>query len=203
MTEPLISNFGYLCNKEAAEKVMNGDYKIPPRTCPYATELIEELKRPTEISCCKEIDLTVTTEEHQQAWRKMKDKTGSAMQTIGFNHYRSAAYDNTLSKLDAFNSSVPTEIRFTPKRWSFATDVNIPKKIDNSKVDGTRTIQLLPADANMVNKRLGRRILANVESTDTLMKDQYGRRKKHKAINACLNKVILMDTLQIQQEQEP
>ena len=125
----------------------------------------------------------------------MKDRTGSATQTIGFNHYRLAAYGNSLSKLDAFNSSAPTEIGFTSKRWRFTTDINIPKKIDNPRVDGTRTIQLFPADANMVNKRLGRRMLANVESTNTLAKDQYGSRKKHKATNTCLHKVLLMDTL--------
>ena len=108
MSEPLFSDFGYLCNKEAAEKVMNGDYQIPPGTCTYTKELIEELNRPYEIRCRKEVDLTVTTEEHQQAWKKMKDRTGSATQTIGFNHYRLAAHDKSLSKLDAFNSSAPT-----------------------------------------------------------------------------------------------
>ena len=91
------SDFGYLCNREAAEMVMNRDHKIPPGTCPYAKELIEELKQPNETRCRKEVDLTVATEEHQQAWKKMKDRTGSATQTIGFNHYRLAAHDNILS----------------------------------------------------------------------------------------------------------
>ena len=47
----------------------------------------------------------------------------------------------------------------------------------------------------MANKDLGRRALAHAEKTNAVAPDQYGCCKKHKAINACLNKVLLNDLL--------
>ena len=46
---------------------------------------------------------------------------------------------------------------------------------------------------NMKNKLLGKRMMANAEAANAIQSDQFGGRKKHKAINACLNKVLLND----------
>ena len=47
----------------------------------------------------------------------------------------------------------------------------------------------------MANKDLGRRALEHAEKTNVFAPDQYGCCKKHKAINECLNKVLLNDLL--------
>ena len=56
-----------------------------------------------------------------------------------------------------------------------------------------RCVQLYDAENNMVNKHLGRIILAHAEKTKAICKDQYGIRKNHKAINTCLNEELTMD----------
>ena len=43
------------------------------------------------------------------------------------------------------------------------------------------------------NKLLGKRIMANAEAANAIQSDQFGGRKKHKAMNACLNKVLIND----------
>ena len=58
-----------------------------------------------------------------------------------------------------------------------------------------RCIQLYDSENNMVNKHLGRIILAHAEKAGALCEDQYGSRKNHKAIMACLNKELTMDLL--------
>ena len=47
----------------------------------------------------------------------------------------------------------------------------------------------------MDNKALGKRVLAHAEKAKAVFPDQYGCRKNHTAINACLNKVLLMDAM--------
>ena len=58
-----------------------------------------------------------------------------------------------------------------------------------------RCIQLMDAEFNMKNKVLGRRVLRNAEEAKAIKADQCGSRKRHKAINAVLNKVLLTDAL--------
>ena len=59
-----------------------------------------------------------------------------------------------------------------------------------------RCIQLMDAKFHMTNKYLGRKALAHTKKANEFSPDQYRCRKKHKAINACLNEVLLNDLLQ-------
>ena len=47
----------------------------------------------------------------------------------------------------------------------------------------------------MINKNLGRQMMQNAELANALSTEQYGSRKKQKAISCCLAKVCFMDTL--------
>ena len=51
------------------------------------------------------------------------------------------------------------------------------------------------AEYTMSNKALGKRVLAHAEKAKAVSPDQYGCQKNHTAINACLNKVLLMDAM--------
>jgi len=56
-----------------------------------------------------------------------------------------------------------------------------------------RTIKLMAAAFNMNNKRLGRLAMLQAEKYNLIPKEQYGSRKRHKAINCLLNKVLIWD----------
>ena len=45
----------------------------------------------------------------------------------------------------------------------------------------------------MANKDAGRKLMAQAESLGEVAPEQCGSRKKHKSINACLNKILLLD----------
>ena len=78
MLPPLVDEFGFLANKEFAEQVMEETYKAPPNACPYAIEVMKELKMSDAIKQSNKVTLEVTPEENRRAWRKMKDKISSA-----------------------------------------------------------------------------------------------------------------------------
>jgi len=54
-----------------------------------------------------------------------------------------------------------------------------------------RTIELMAAQYNMNNKRLGRIAMRHAEKYNLLPKEQYGSRKRHRSITCLLNKVLI------------
>ena len=69
--------------------------------------------------------MDVTPQQNRNGWIRMKDKTSSAYGSIGFSHYRTAAYDNVLNEIDGFIRSAPLELRFAPTAWGTITDLQI------------------------------------------------------------------------------
>ena len=175
---PLLDNFGYLPPEAIANQVMEGTYTPPTGTCPYAVEFLTSLKRSPNISSSASINLTVTTDEHQNGWRKMKQRTTSAYGNLGFNQYITNTYDNKLNKIDIFLCNIPLTLGFVPTNWKAITDLQILKKIGNYIVDKMRCIQLMDAEFNMNNKVLRQRLLAHAEEANALSADQHGSRKK-------------------------
>ena len=98
-----------------------------------------------------------------------------------------------MNEIDTFVRNLPVTVRFSPKEWEQITDLQILKRSGEFHVDKMRCVQLYDAENNMVNKYLGRMILAHAEKAKAICEDQYGSRKNHKAINACPNKELIMD----------
>ena len=193
MMEPLLLDFGYLANEENAKKVLEGVYTPPEGTCPNAIEFIETLKMPVSIRNLESVGLEVSAKQNKEAWKKQKEKTASACGTIGFNHYKTCSYDEQLNEIDTFIRNLPVTVGFSPKEWMQITNLQILKRSGEFHVDRMRCIQLYDAEKNMVNKHLGRAMLAHAEKAKAICDEQYGSRKNHKAIMACLNKELIMD----------
>jgi hypothetical protein len=71
----------------------------------------------------------------------------------------------------------------------------IQKKSNLTDVDSLRTICLFEVDANYCFKHIGRAMMKNVEHHKTMAKEQYGSRKRHRAIDLAVNKVLTNDIL--------
>jgi hypothetical protein len=78
-------------------------------------------------------------------------------------------------------------------RWQSGTDVMIPKSVASLRVDKLRTLLLLDPEFNQNNKILGRSVMAHAEAYSQIPAEQYGSRKKHRVIEAALNKVLTQD----------
>lgn len=138
---------------------MNGTFVIPEEVDPIVADLIRTLKRPKTIKAKEEISLCTTAEENKNGWKKMKDKKASAFGTPGFNHYKTTSQFKDLNAINVFMVNSPLITGIVPKGWTHITDVQILKRININNVDKMRCIQLLDAEFNMINKRLGKKIL--------------------------------------------
>ena len=191
---PLLDVFGYLMdNDEAGQQVMDGTFIPPAGTDSVAVELLETLKMEDSIRALGPLDMTITPEDNRAGWKKQTERTSSEPMGLGFNHYKAACLTDDLNKVDTFFRNFPLQMGTSPKLWKLITDFQIFKRSNVFHVDSMRLIQLMDAEYNMNNKTLGKRVLAHAEKAKAVSPDQYGCRKNHTAINACLNKVLLMD----------
>jgi len=71
----------------------------------------------------------------------------------------------------------------------------IIKKSGVTDLSGLRTIVLFPVDCNYAFKHVGREMMKVAESTKSLAPEQYGSRKRHKAIDLAVNKALTFDIL--------
>jgi Reverse transcriptase (RNA-dependent DNA polymerase) len=78
-------------------------------------------------------------------------------------------------------------------RWHHGIDIMIPKKADSQRVDKLRTIVLMEADFNFINKIIGKRIMKNAETANNLAAEQYGSRKQMSSILHATNKQLTFD----------
>jgi hypothetical protein len=57
---------------------------------------------------------------------------------------------------------------YSLSRWHTAIDVMIPKKSNSHRVEKLRTIVLMEADFNFLNKLIGKRVMAHAEQCGTV-----------------------------------
>jgi hypothetical protein len=69
----------------------------------------------------------------------------------------------------------------------------IPKKQDSLRV--LKTIVLMEADFNFMNKIIGRRVMQNAERAKSIAVEQFGSRKQKISIGIAVNKQLTTDIL--------
>jgi hypothetical protein len=195
MSEPLLSALGYLANGPAIEDILNGTYIPPDGTNYYVALLLRELKIPDAIQQLPPVKSTVTFADQRHAWKIQKETTAAEPTGLSFSHYKAAATDNILCEFDAILRSLPYQFGFPPQLWQNILDVEILKKAIVFDIEKMRTITLMNAEFNMNNKQLGRDMMRTAEKAGTIMIEQSGSRKHHRAILAALNKQLTMDLL--------
>ena len=97
----------------------------------------------------------VDVEDHIKGWKHQKENTGSDVNGLTFSHYIVACKDQEIAEFDANIRSMPYKYGFAPTNWLQITDVEILKKLGVYDIKKMRTIQLMNAEFNMNNKKLG------------------------------------------------
>ena len=194
MTFPLCEQLGYLGIGRHADDILDGKYQPAPGTDRYSQRLLQHLKRVPEYT--QDEATGITTQEFQQGWRKMKERTSAGGQTLHFGHCKAIAENEELSEMEAAFLSIPMKSGYSYKLWERGVDCVLPKKKRQLRVDKLRTIVLLEADFNFLNKHIARKLAARAElNKNGLAPEQYGSRKSFRAIDHVLNKELSFDIL--------
>ena len=190
MKQPLLSQIGELGIGRQTEDILRGKFQPKPRSDHYANILMQKLSRIDD----KMITPGITTEDYQEGWRKAKERTSSGGTILHFGHCKSMAQDDGLSHLDAMFLSTAMKTGYAYSEWRKGIDCTLQKKANSIRIEKLRTIVLLEADFNFVNKSISRKIANKAESTTNCFADeQYGSRKDRRAIEQALNKRLCFD----------
>jgi hypothetical protein len=92
--------------------------------------------------------------------------------------------------------SIPLRSGYAFRAWKYGVDCVLPKKKNEMHVHALRTIVLLEADFNFLNKHVARKAMAHAERLHNgIAPEQYGSRKFFRAIDHVLNKTWSFDLL--------
>jgi len=135
-------------------------------------------------------------EDYHNIWRKSKEKTSSCSKYgLHFGHYKAITHDDNLTELHTMMINVTLMSGYSPTRWHVGLNVMIPKKPGNYMVMDLRTLLLYDAEFNATLKWLGRVIMQQAETLNTLAPEQYGSRVDHAAIYQSLNMQLTYDLI--------
>ena len=179
MTDPLYQDLGLYGETVEAQQILFGSYAYPSGIDPYARELLEAMRMPTIVRQEGPVHTDIHIDEHTKGWRKQKESTSSEPSGLTFSHFKAALEDEALTKVDLLIRQLPYRHGFSPESWRNITDVQILKKAGVFDVEKMRTIQLMHAEFNMNNKKLGRNMMAFAKKCNVLGPEQFGSRKNH------------------------
>jgi hypothetical protein len=94
----------------------------------------------------------VTTEDFQDFWRWVNERTSSSFSGITFLHYKAAASNPMLSAMHAAYLTACARRGLPLARWGIGFNVLLEKVAGNNFVHKLRAICLLEADFNWINK---------------------------------------------------
>jgi hypothetical protein len=108
---------------------------------------------------------------------------------------KAGAFDPQIATIDCMMTRIPLVVGFAPSCWKHCLDAMILKKSGITDLSGLRTIVLFPIDCNYAFKHVGREMMKVAKSTKSLAPEQYGSRKRYKAIHLAVNKALTFDIL--------
>jgi hypothetical protein len=190
MNSPLVEAFGYLALGLPTDSVLAGTYVPPPGADIYAAKWLAKLKMDPAVRAAPPMRVVFSVAGHVQGWRKVREFTTLGPSGFTLSHFIAGTFDPAIASFDATTANIPYATGCSSLWWQTGTDVMIPKSVASLWVDKLRTLLLLDPEFNQNNKLLGRSVMVHAEHHNQMPAEQYGSRKKHRAIEAALKKVL-------------
>jgi hypothetical protein len=131
--------------------------------------------------------------------KKVKENTSSGLSGLHYGLWKANTKITELATLDAMMREIPYKTGYVMERWKKGIDVELCKEPGNFNLERLRNIVLLEADYNTNCKKIGRDALHSAETQATdpsaIAPEQYGSRKRHRAVEVCLNMKLVDDIL--------
>jgi hypothetical protein len=194
MTEPLLSDLGYLADTETAAQILDGTYICPPGTDDYTRDFFRILQRPQNVDALDRIDTSFSVSDFQNYWKKAKEQTSSSISTLHFGHDKAVCKNDTLSEMHCVFVDIAVNSDFSPKRWQRGLTVMLKKKQGVILVNKLHAILLMEADFNYANKTIfGQRMMLFADDRGLVAEECLGNHSFHDATEVALNHQLFCD----------
>ena len=189
----LRGEFGYNADTTAGDEILDGTYWYDPDFDTNTKAICEELAQIRTIIPENSISDIIRHGEWGNFWRKAREETSSSESGLHFSHYKAGASSPLISHYHSTKASVVLKSGQGLERWSRGMSVMLEKVAGCQLINKLRSILLMEADFNCVNKIIyGNRMLTNVRKYD-LMPDEIFSERNRTAAEGSLTKVLFYD----------
>ena len=170
----LLPDLGFLGTTPECQEILRGTYIPCSPVDIYTRTLLHEFRRPPNLP---PISTTYTSSDYSTGWNKMNEKTSSGLSGMHFGHHKSCSQHPILSQFESTMCAIPYQSGYSPLRYKKSVNTMLKKKQNKLAVDQLRTILLLEADFNHLNKKMGRDLMYHAENHHMIAPEQFGSRK--------------------------
>jgi hypothetical protein len=190
----LLPDVGFLGTAPACKDILNGDYVPCQPIDTFTRAFLKELKRDPSLP---QISTRYNTQDYINGWKKMSEYTTSGLSGIHFGHHKASATNPYLASFEATMCEIPYRTGYSPQRYKQSVNAMLLKKQNVKRADKLRTILLLEADFNHLNKKMGKDLMRQAERFNLIAPEQFGSRKNHSSIDQVLVKRLYYDSLRM------
>ena len=189
----LLEQLGYLADTEVAQQIIEGTFEIPDEIDDATALVLEEIGRIGVQMTNGEITLTITPEEFQYFWKRIKEGTASSYSGIHYGHYKAAAHSDKISSFLSKKITLISKTGVPPERWSYGLTVLLEKIAGLALVNKLRAILLMEADFNFHNKLIFGSRMLNAARTEGLIPSEQYSDKQNTAEDGSFDKILQGD----------
>jgi hypothetical protein len=192
---PLKEEFGFKGLTSASQAVLAGLYELNHDIDQRTLDVIAQWQMPDAVKALGHLKMEMSVNSYVRCWKKARENTSCYPSALLFSTMKAGAHDSKIATLDCQMTRLPLVVGFASYCWKHCLDVMIMKKSGVTDLSGLRTIVPFPVDYNYAFKHVGREMMKVVEATKSLAPEQYGSRRRHKAIDLGVNKALTFDIL--------
>lgn len=130
---------------------------------------------------------------YRSYWKRAKKNTSSYPDALSFAIMKAGATSSLISQMECMLANIPLKTGYSPRWMKRCIDIMILKKSGITSIENLCTRVLFPVDCNYVFKHIGQCMMSNAEQAKALAPEQYGSRKRHRAINLVTSKALTYD----------
>jgi hypothetical protein len=159
----LRDSFGYNADTGAGEAVLSGTFEYSEDFELATKNICHEVTRIRECIPQDSVEDIVRKGEWQKFWRRTKEDISSSESGLHFSHYKAVADSDLISHFHAMKGSVMIKTGYGYERWGRGLSVMLEKIPGCQLISKLRSILLMEADFNCLNKIIfGCRMLDSV-----------------------------------------
>jgi hypothetical protein len=131
----LFDDLGFMGDTECVQKILKGTYDYPPDTYEWTKKILQEAHFTFSQKLSGiEIAAMITTEDFQNYWQWVDERTLSSFSRVTFSHYKAAVFHYMLLAMHAVYLTACARKGIPLKRWGVGLTVLLKKIIGNSFV---------------------------------------------------------------------
>ena len=144
---------------------------------PEIQYFLQAMAKPSALHSSSLVDTIITTQDFQQGFKKLSNRTSLSPSGHYITHYKILATDPELSQILARAITMPLTYGFSLARWRIAVQFMLEKEEGNPIIIKLRVIQLLEADMNFAFRLIwGKRLVHNALAHNVLSQWNFGGR---------------------------